>query len=67
MVPSRAATTPGSGQLIPEADLNRTAPQSTTYFLLTLRLPGKRGLEAGIQLPESRQYGPCLPQGLATG
>lgn len=53
--------------MIPEADLNRTAPLSTTYSLLTLRIPGKRGLEAGIQLPEAGQCGPCLPQGLAAG
>lgn len=59
MVPSRAATTPGSGQVIPEADLNRIAPLSTTDSLLTLRIPGKRGLEAGIQLPEAGQCGPA--------
>ena len=53
--------------MIPEADLNRIAPLSTTYSLLTLRIPGKRWLEAGIQLPEAGQGGPCLPQGLAAG
>ena len=53
MVPSRAATTPRSGQVISEADLNRIAPPVNNLFLADPENPREEGARGWHTAPRS--------------